>query len=85
MGKPLVAADSIGTREPVRDGLNGFLCRPRDPNDLAEKMRAIAELSSGARARMGAESRRIAEERFDEGIVTRKYMQIIDQLAGKAR
>ncbi len=85
MGKPLIAADSVGTREPVRDGVNGFLCRPRDPADLAAKMQAMLELSAEARARMGAASRRIAEERFDEQIVTKKYMEIIDRLVGKAR
>ena len=85
MGKPLIAADSIGTREPVCDGENGFLCRPRDPDDLAAKMQAMLDLSAEARARMGAASRRIAQERFDERIVTQKYMEIIDRLVGTAR
>jgi glycosyltransferase involved in cell wall biosynthesis len=85
MGKPLIAADSIGTREPVRDGVNGYLCRPRDPADLAAKMLGIATLSEDARAAMGAASRRIAEERFDERIVTAKYIEVIDRLVGKAR
>jgi glycosyltransferase involved in cell wall biosynthesis len=85
MGKPLIAADSIGTREPVCDGVNGFLCRPHDPEDLAAKMRAVIDLSEGARAKMGAASRRIAEERFDERIVTGKYVEIIDRLVGNDR
>jgi glycosyltransferase involved in cell wall biosynthesis len=85
MGKPLIAADSIGTREPVCEGANGFLCRPRDPEDLAAKMLAIIDLSEGARQTMGAASRRIAEERFDERIVTRKYVEIIDRLVGNDR
>ena len=85
MGKPLIAADSVGTREPVRDGVNGFLCRPRDPEDLAAKMLAMIELSEGTRAKMGAASRRIAEERFDEQIVTARYLEIIDRLVGNER
>jgi len=85
MGKPLIAADSVGTREPVRDGVNGFLCWPRDPDDLAAKMLAIIELSEDTRAKMGAESRRIAEERFDERIVTGRYVEIIDRLVGNNR
>ena len=83
MGKPLIAADSIGTREPVRDGENGFLCRPRDPADLAAKMLAMLELSKEARLKMGAASRRIAEERFDEQIVIGKYLQVIEHLAAQ--
>ena len=85
MGKPLIAADSIGTREPVSDGVNGFLCRPRDPDDLAAKMIAMIELSKDTLVRMGAASRRIAEERFDERIVTDTYVELIDRLVGKAR
>ena len=37
MGKPLIAADSVGTREPVRDGENGLLCSPRNPTDLGSE------------------------------------------------
>jgi glycosyltransferase involved in cell wall biosynthesis len=84
MGKPLIAADSIGTREPVRDGVNGYLCRPRDPVNLSEKMLRMARLSGNTRSAMGAASRRIAEERFDERIVIAKYMQTIDRLVGKS-
>ena len=85
MGTPLIAADSVGTREPVRDGVNGFLCRPRDPDDLAAKMLAMIDLSREARAKMGAASRRMAEERFDERIVTAKYVEIINRLVGNDR
>jgi glycosyltransferase involved in cell wall biosynthesis len=84
MGRPLIAADSVGTREPVRDGVNGYLCRPRDPEDLAAKMFGMATLSEQALSAMGMASRRIAEERFDERIVIVKYIEIIDRLVGKA-
>ena len=79
MGKPLIAADTAGTREPVADGRNGFLCRPRDPVDLADKMLAVASLPPGALAAMGAASRRIAEDRFDERIVIGAYLDAVEQ------
>jgi glycosyltransferase involved in cell wall biosynthesis len=84
MGRPLIAADSIGTREPVRNGRNGFLCRPRDPQDLASKMLAMAALSPQERLAMGEASRRIAEERFDERIVLNAYLEQVETLLGKA-
>jgi glycosyltransferase involved in cell wall biosynthesis len=80
MGKPLIAADSIGTREPVEDGVNGFLCRPRDPEDLAARMIAMVESSPAARSAMGAASRRMAEERYDEALVIGKYLDVIGGL-----
>jgi glycosyltransferase involved in cell wall biosynthesis len=85
MGKPLVASDAIGTREPVEEGRNGFLCRPMDPVDLAEKMLAVMEASPERRATMGAASREIAERRFDEGIVLRAYLEAVESAIGGRR
>ena len=82
MGKPLIAADSVGTREPVRDGVNGFLCRPKDPDDLAAKMEVMINLEPEQRAEMGAASRRYVKERFDEKIVIDAYLQAVERLAG---
>ncbi|MGA2478424.1 MAG: glycosyltransferase family 4 protein, partial [Spirochaetia bacterium] len=81
MGKPLIAADSVGTREPVQDGVNGFLCRPRDPADLADKMRTVMEAGPERRASMGEASRCIAQERFDERVVLAAYLKAIDHIA----
>jgi glycosyltransferase involved in cell wall biosynthesis len=81
MAKPIIAADSVGTREPVRDGENGFLCRPRDHEDLAEKMRAMLSAGPERRATMGEASRRIAVERFDERLVIDVYLAAVERLA----
>jgi glycosyltransferase involved in cell wall biosynthesis len=77
MGKPLVAADSIGTREPVSVGVNGFLHKPRDSADLAEKLLTIRALSAEDIEAMGAASRRIMIERFEERIVLNAYLDAI--------
>jgi glycosyltransferase involved in cell wall biosynthesis len=53
MAKPLIAADSIGTKEPLDDGISGYLCRPRDAEDLADKMEQIIEMGEEARQNMG--------------------------------
>jgi len=81
MGKPLIAADSVGTREPVINGENGFLCESRNPKDLAEKMIAMIELPPEKLREMGTASRRLAENRFDERIVLDKYIQNLEVLA----
>jgi glycosyltransferase involved in cell wall biosynthesis len=85
MGKPLIATDTIGTREPVTEGVNGFLCRPKDAEDLAAKMLAMIEASPGRRAAMGAASREIAETRFDERIVLRAYLEAVGSALGVRR
>lgn len=84
MGKPLIAADAVGTREPVRDGENGFLCRPRDPIDLATKMEELLAMPSEKRSAMGGASRRYMKERFDERIVIAAYLAAIERLAERS-
>ena len=78
MRLPLIAADSPGTRDPVEDGVNGFLCAPANPQDLARKMEAFLNLSKEERLKMGAASRKIAVERFSDKIVAARY---VEQLA----
>jgi glycosyltransferase involved in cell wall biosynthesis len=84
MGRPIIAADSVGTREPVRDGLNGYLCRPRDPGDLAAKMKTMMESTPAARASMGEASRRIATESFDERVVLGAYLEAVGGILSRA-
>jgi len=80
MGRPIVTTDAVGCRDAVDDGLSGFLCRPRDAADLAEKMEQMIALSPEARADMGRYGRLKMEREFDEQIVIRKYLNAIEQL-----
>ncbi|MEM3658276.1 MAG: glycosyltransferase [Candidatus Hadarchaeum sp.] len=57
-------ADAPGCRETVILGVNGFLVPPRDVETLASAMERFV-LEPELIERMGRESRRIAEERFD--------------------
>ncbi len=77
MARPIVTTDSVGCREVVDDGVNGFLCKPRDAHDLAEKMARIAELSHAEREAMGLKGREKVEREFDENIVINKYLDEI--------
>jgi glycosyltransferase involved in cell wall biosynthesis len=78
MARPIIATDVPGCREVVDDGLNGFLCRPRDADDLAKKMSAMIALSSAQREEMGRRGRVKAEREFDESIVIRAYLDAVN-------
>ena len=83
MGRPLLATDVPGCREVVVDGVNGLLCHVRDSEDLAEKIMQMIAMPMSALLQMGQESRSLAETRFDEQIVIRKYLEAIDEVAGR--
>jgi glycosyltransferase involved in cell wall biosynthesis len=83
MGRPIVTTDAVGCREVVEDGVNGFLCRPRDAADLAAKLERMMALSPQARARMGRSGREKMEREFDERIVIDRYLAIIEEILGE--
>ena len=73
-GKPLVTTDVPGCRETVQHGRNGYLCQVRSAADLADKLLAVAQLPPERLAALGAASRQLAEEKFDEQLVLRQYL-----------
>jgi len=77
MGRPIITTDAVGCREVVDDGMNGYLCHPRNANDLAEKMARMAALTPAQREAMGRRGREKMEREFDERIVTGKYLVAI--------
>jgi glycosyltransferase involved in cell wall biosynthesis len=89
MARPVITTDAVGCRDTVLDGVTGFLCRPADAEDLAEKMLTFIDLSLDQRESMGALARRFIEDNFDERIVLERYLHVIADLAtqmeGKSR
>jgi glycosyltransferase involved in cell wall biosynthesis len=81
MARPLIATDVPGCREAVEDGVNGFLCRPRDAESLADAMLRFAGLSQPDHDQMGSASRAMAETRFDESIVIRAYLEVLGAIS----
>lgn len=82
MSRPIITTDAVGCRETVEDGVNGYLCQPRDAADLAEKMERMIALSPESRAEMGRRGREKVEREFDEQIVINRYLEVIEQIVG---
>jgi glycosyltransferase involved in cell wall biosynthesis len=64
MGRPVITTDAPGCRETVAHGVNGLLVAVKDAEALYRAMVRFVD-EPGLIAPMGAESRRIAEEKFD--------------------
>ncbi|MCU0390589.1 MAG: glycosyltransferase family 4 protein [Thermoflexibacter sp.] len=77
MGKPLIATNVAGCKETIIDEVNGLLCEVKNPQDLANKMKIMSELSEGKLSEMGEQSRLLAIRKFDQNIVIQKYKQAI--------
>jgi len=80
MGKPLITTDSIGCRQTVNDGENGFLCQPRNIEDLAEKMERIILMPDQEIKEMGQKGREKMITEFDEKIVIEAYIHAINDV-----
>lgn len=83
MARPIVTTDSAGCRDVVEDGVSGYLCKPRDATDLADKLGRIVSLLPSEREAMGLQGRAKAEKEFDERIVIKKYLEAIRSILEK--
>jgi glycosyltransferase involved in cell wall biosynthesis len=75
-GRPIITTAVPGCRETVEEGRNGFLVAVRSPWELAQAMIRFIE-EPGLVASMGAESRRIAEQRFDVHAINRRILDVL--------
>ncbi|MEL6828568.1 MAG: glycosyltransferase family 4 protein [Pseudomonadota bacterium] len=83
MAKPIVTTDHVGCRETVITGENGMLVPTRDANALATAIVKMASLRPERRKEMGAKSRLLAQERFDQNIVNAFYLSSVERLFNK--
>jgi glycosyltransferase involved in cell wall biosynthesis len=66
---PVVLANAMALPHLVNDGENGYLFRPNDSDDLAEKISRILSLPAEDRAMMGKASRAMVEPHSIDGVL----------------
>lgn len=82
-GRALLTSDVPGCKEVVEDGVNGFLFEVKSAKSIVDKVRLYLSLSAGEKLVMGRNSRKIAEEKFDENLVISSYVETIAQIVDK--
>lgn len=80
MAKPIITTDVPGCRNVVDDGINGYLCKVKDSQDLAKKMEKMINLDRSERLQMGQKGREKVIQQFNEKIVIEKYFNAIEQV-----
>lgn len=63
VGRPIVTCNSVGCKDVVDEGVNGFLVEPQSPDALARRLKVLIDDAS-LRRRMGEAARRKAEKEF---------------------
>jgi glycosyltransferase involved in cell wall biosynthesis len=81
MGRPIVTSNVTGCREVVEDDLNGFLCKPKDSNDLVKKLQKMILLPYERKVEMGIFGRKKIEDEFDQSIVCKIYQDALKDLS----
>lgn len=80
MERPLIATNVPGCKDVVDDGVNGYLCKANNAQDLANKMKMMINLSDNERISMGIAGREKVAREFDEKIVINKYLESIKEI-----
>ena len=82
IGRPVITCNSVGCKETVIDGYNGYLIPTKDVDALVEKLDVL--LSNPAlRQEMGRNARKYAEENFSIDTVIERHLNIYKELVSK--
>lgn len=82
IGRPVITCNSVGCKEAVIDGYNGYLIPTKNVDALVEKLDLLLSNSS-LRKEMGRNSRKYAEEYFSIDVVIQRHLSIYNELISK--
>lgn len=76
--RPIITTDRAGCREVVDDGVNGFIVKQKDSEDLIKQIEKFLALTVEERRQMGLNGRAKVEKEFDRNIVINAYLKEIE-------
>ena len=79
IGRPVITCNSVGCKETVIDGYNGYLIPTKDVGALVEKLDVLLS-DAKLRQEMGKNSRKYAEENFSIETVINRHLSIYQEL-----
>lgn len=77
---PVVVTRKGGIPLAVKDGQNGFFIKPRNSNDIADKVNKLLE-NDDLRKKMSIKAREIAEKKFSWKLISQKFENIYQKFA----
>ena len=79
IGRPIITSNSVGCKETLVDGYNGFLIQPKDVDALTAKLDLLLS-DKELRIKMGKNARKYAEDYFSIEIVKERHLAIYNEL-----
>ena len=79
IGRPIITTDSVGCKDTVDDGINGFIIPPKKVMPLVDKLEILIN-DKELRYKMGIASRKKAEKEFSIDMVIKKHLDIYSEL-----
>lgn len=77
-GRAIITTNRSGCKEVVDHGINGYMIKQKDSNDLIEKVEKFLKLNSEEKKRMGLAGRAKVEREFDRQVVVEAYIEEIN-------
>ncbi len=78
-GRPIVTTDSVGCRDTVKEGINGYIVPTHCPEAIADALKRLF-LDLDLVKKMGMASRKIAEKEYDVNKVAERHLEIYNNL-----
>jgi len=79
MAIPIITTDNVGCRDVVAHNKSGYLCKPKDVDDLVDKINLFVALDSEDKTAMGQYGRELVSSKFDIEIVNQHYLNLINK------
>ena len=78
--RPIITTDRSGCREVIDEGVNGFVVKQRDSQDLIKKIEKFLVLSHEQKMQMGLAGRAKVEKDFNRQIVVDAYLKELENV-----
>ncbi|UZE92315.1 MAG: glycosyltransferase family 4 protein [Methanosarcinales archaeon] len=76
-GLPVISVDSVGPRDIINDGVDGFIMPRKDKNILLNKLKVLVN-DGKLRKKMGGKGREKAVSRYDVEVIAKKWWDVIN-------
>ncbi len=80
--RPIITTDRSGCREVIDDGVNGFIVKQKDTEDLINQIEKFVALPYEKKESMGLAGRAKVGKEFDRQIVVEAYVRELEKVDG---